>query len=450
MEKLDLVSEIQTLLQEDADHSKILELVGPLQPYDVSEILRELDHGEQLKLMGILSTEVGAEALEYLEPEIQYRILHHLHPDLAIPLLKEMSSDAVVDLLLAIHPNQAAALKKWLPESYRERINTLMTFPENSAGGLATVDYIAVRAGWTVRRTLEHIRKVAREAEVVSYAYVVDAQGRLLGVVSLRDLILADPETPLAEIVNREVISVNAYTDQEEAARILSQYDFVALPVVDKDDRLIGIIAVDDLFDVLKDEATEDIHKLGGSEPLPESYFKTPVRLLYRSRIGWLLILFVAQAFTGSVLKHFEEILSHVVALTFFIPLLTGTGGNTGSQIVATIVRGLAVGEIEFRDIARVLGRELLTGTLLGVTLAAATWLRAYLLDVEVALAPVVALTSFLIVIWSSTVAAVLPLILHRLRIDPAVVSGPFISSLVDTTGLFLYFSIARLFFGLG
>lgn len=449
MEKLDPISEIQTLLSEDADRSKILDVVGPLQPYDISEIIRQLDHGDQLKLMTVLSTEVGAEALEYLEPEIQYRILHHLHPDIAIPLLKEMSSDAVVDLLLAIHPNQAAALKKWLPDAYRERINTLMTFPENSAGGLATVDYIAVRAGWTVRRTLEHIRKVAREAEVVTYAYVVDAQGRLIGVVSLRDLILADPETLISEIVSGEVISVGAYTDQEEVARILSQYDFVALPVVDNDDRLIGIVAVDDLFDVVKDEATEDFHKLGGSEPLPETYFKTPVRLLYRSRIGWLLILFLAQAYTGSVLKHFESTLEQVVALTFFIPLLTGTGGNTGSQIVATIVRGLAVGEIGFRDITRVLGRELLTGTLLGVTLAAATWIRAYLLGVGVTLAPVVALTALVIVVWASTVAAVLPLVLHRLRIDPAVVSGPFISSVVDTTGLFLYFTIARMFLGL-
>ena len=197
LEKLDPVTEIQSLLKEGYDSAKILETVGPLQPYDVSEIVRQLDHDDQLQLMRILPTEVGAEALEYLEPEIQYRILHHLHPDIAVPLLKEMSSDTVVDLLLSIHPNQAAALKQWLPTAYRERIDTLMTFPENTAGSLATVDYIAVREGWTVRRTLEHIRKVAREAEVVTYAYVVDAQGRLLDVVSLRELILSDPETRL-------------------------------------------------------------------------------------------------------------------------------------------------------------------------------------------------------------------------------------------------------------
>ena len=449
MEKLDPIASIQTLLKEGSDSAKILDLVGPLQPYDVSEIVRQLDHQDQLALMRILPTDVGAETLEYLEPEMQYRILHHLEPEVAKPLLQEMSSDTVVDLLLAIHPNQAAALKEWLPLEYRERIDTLMTFPENTAGSLASVDYIAVREGWTVRRTLEHIRKVAKEADVVTYAYVVDAQGRLLDVVSLRELILADPETRLSELVTHDVISVGAYTDQEEAARILAQYGFLALPVVDNDDRLIGVITVESLFDVVEEEATEDFYRLGGSEPLAESYFRTPVRVLYRKRIIWLLVLFVAQAYTSTVLRHFEDTLSQVVALTFFIPLLIGTGGNTGSQTVTTLVRGLAVGEIGFKDLSRVVGRELLTGTLLGLTLAVATWIRAYILGVSVELAPVVAVTALFIVVWASLVAAVLPLLLHRLRLDPAVVSGPFITTVVDGTGLFMYFTIAKMLLGL-
>lgn len=449
LETIDLTTEIQTLLNQEAYKEKILELVGPLQPYDISEIVRTLDHEEQLRLMEILPADVGAESLEYLEPEIQYRILHHLRPDVAKPLLTEMGSDAVVDLLLSIHPNQAATLKEWLPPAYRERIDTLMTFPENTAGSLATVDYIAVREGWTVGRTLEHIRKVAREAEVVTYTYVVDAQGRLIDVVSLRELILADPETRLSELVTHDVISVGAYTDQEEAARILAQYGFLALPVVDHQDRLIGIISVEDLFDVVEEEATEDFYRMGGSEPLVESYFRTPVRVLYRKRIVWLLVLFIAQAYTSTVLRLFEETLSQVVALTFFIPLLIGTGGNTGSQTVTTLVRGLAVGEIGFKDMGRVLGKELLTGTLLGATLAVATWIRAYILGVSVELAPVVAVTALFIVIWASTVAAVLPLLLHRLRLDPAVVSGPFITTVVDGTGLFMYFTIAKMFLGI-
>ncbi|HEY8415713.1 MAG TPA: magnesium transporter, partial [Thermaerobacter sp.] len=342
-------------------------------------------------------------------------------------------------------PNQAARLKAWLPAEYRQRLQTLMTFPENTAGSLATIDYIAAREGWTVQQALDHVRKVGHDAEVVSYIYVVDARGRLVSVASLRELILADPRAPLSSVGRKDVISVRATADQEEAARILSRYDFVALPVVDDHDRLIGTITVDDIVDVIHQEATEDIQRLGGSAPLAESYFKTPVWLLFRKRVGWLLVLFVAGAYTGTVLRHFEETLSQVVALAFFIPLLIGTGGNTGSQTVATLVRALAVGEVTFRDILRVLGRELATGALLGTVMAAAAYVRAFTMGVGFELGPVVALSALFIVVWASTVAAVLPLVLHRLGVDPAVVSGPFITTLVDGTGLFIYFTIARL-----
>lgn len=438
------IAEIKALLQ-DGQMERILEYVETLQPFDVSEVLEGLTHEEQLRLVSALPTERASEALEYLDPDNQYRILHHLDERVAIPLLKEMSSDVVVDLLLSIHPHQAAALKAWLPDAYRQRIDHLMTFPENTAGSLVTVDYIAVRLGWNVHQTLEHLRKVGRDAEVISYIYVVDSHGKLEGVVSLRDLIMAQPGEPLANLVNPDVISVRADTDQEEAAQILAQYAFLALPVVDDGGRLIGIISVDDLFDVIKEEATEDFQKLGGSEPLPDPYFKTPIRVIYQKRIGWLLILFLAEAYTGTVLRYFEDTLTQVVALTFFIPLLIGTGGNTGSQTVTTLVRGLALGEIKFQDILRVLGRELATGTLLGLTLAVATWIRAVTLGVGWQLGPVVAVTAMFIVIWASIVAAILPLLLHRLRIDPAVVSGPFITTIVDGTGLFMYFTIARI-----
>lgn len=438
------IADIKELLQ-NGEFDRINEYVSSLQPFDVSEIIEALSHAEQLTFVSILPVEAAAEALEYLDPEIQYRILHHLDEKVAIPLLKQMSSDVVVDLLLSIHPLQAEALKNWLPDEYRKRIDHLMTFPENTAGSLVTVDYIAVRKGWSVQQTIAHIRKVGRDAEIISYIYVVDAHGILQGVVSLRDLIMADPDTRLEKLVNPDVISVKADTDQEEAAQILSQYAFLALPVIDDTGRLIGIISVDDLFEVAQDEATEDIQKLGGSEPLPETYFKTPIKVIYQKRVGWLLILFLAEAYTGTVLRHFEDILTQMVALTFFIPLLIGTGGNTGSQTVTTLVRSLALGEVSFSDIFRVIGRELAVGTLLGLTLSVATFVRAHLLGVGVQLGPVVALAALFIVIWASIVAAILPLTLHKLRVDPAVVSGPFITTIVDGTGLFMYFTIARI-----
>jgi len=444
-----IASEIDEALARPGGEAELLEKVSPLPLFDLSEVVLEVEPESRLKLVSLLPADIAAGVLEYLEPEEQYRILHKLSKEVAKPLLNAMSSDAVVDMLLAIHPHQAERLLAWLPKEYRDKIDELMTFPEGTAGSLATVDYIAVRESWTVERTLEHIRKVANEAEVVSYAYVVNAMGQLTDVVSMRELILADPKARLGDIANNYVISVKAHTDQEEAARILSQYDFVALPVVDDKGRLIGVVTVDDLFDVVRDEATEDVQKLGGSQPLEGSYFETPVGVLFRKRVVWLLVLFAGQAYTSTVIRHFESTLAEAVALAFFIPLLIGTGGNTGSQTVAILVRSLAVGEVGFGDMLRVLGRELATGALLGVTLGAATYLRAVSMGLGYEIGPVVAVSGLFIVVWAAVVAGFLPLMLHRLRVDPALVSGPLITTIVDGTGLFLYFTLARIMLGL-
>lgn len=437
--------EILELLQGEGKEVLIQEWAGSLQPYDLSEILNRLEHGQQLQLVSKIPESLVAETLEYLDPEQQYRILHHLDEGITARLLRQIPSDAVVDMLLAIHPLQSARLLDLLPRDYREKIDTLMTFPEDTAGSLATVDYISAREGWTVEEALQHIRKVGGEAEIISYVYVVNKRGELVQVVSLKEIILADPGTRLWELIAGDVIFVWADTLSEEAAKILSRYDFVALPVVDRHHRMIGMVTVDDLMDVIREEATEDMQKLGGSQPLSEPYFKTTVWSLFRKRIGWLLLLFIAEAYTGTVLRHYEETLSEVIALAFFIPLLIGTGGNTGSQTVSTLVRALAVGEVEFNDLIRVLQRELFAGLLLGLSLGGVAYLRALMLGVEFQLGLVVALSGFFIVIWASMVAAVLPLILHRLKVDPAVVSGPLITTLVDGTGLFIYFTIARL-----
>lgn len=443
------LEQVRAQLADPQAHGALLDVLGPLQPFDISEILLALEPEEQLRLVELLPADVGALAIEYLEPEIQYRILHRLPEATALPLLNTMSSDAVVDLLLAVHPHQAERLLAWLPEAYREKIDDLMTYPPYTAGSLVTIDYIAAREGWTVARTLEHIRKVGGDAEMVSYVYVVDGRGHLQDVVSLRELILADPSARLRDIMNNVVVSVTADTDQEEAARILSQYDFLALPVVDGQGRLIGIVTVDDLLDVIEEEATEDVQMMGGAQPLPGTYFATPVIVLFQKRVVWLLVLFLGQAYTSTVLRHFEATLANAVALAFFIPLLIGTGGNTGSQTVAILVRSLAVGEVGFKDLFRVMGRELATGILLGATLGLATWGRAYMMGLGIEFGPIVGLSGLFIVVWAALVAGILPLLLHRLKVDPALVSGPLITTVVDGTGLFIYFTLARLMLGL-
>lgn len=415
------------------------------QPYDISQRLLEMSHQEQLDLIPDLAIGDAAEALEYLEPEVQYQILHHLDDTIASPLLKQISSDIVVDLLHAIHPLQAEQLLELLPEDYREKINQLMTYPEDTAGSLMTVDYISARAHWSGEQTIDHIRKVGHEAEIISYIYVTDVMGVLVGIVSLRQIILAHPKTLLLDITTKEVISAPALMEQEEVANICSRYNFFALPVIDAQNRLIGIITYDDVAEIIQEETTEDFQKIGGSQPLTEPYFKTSIWGLFQKRIVWLLILFVGGAYTSDVLKNFQEYTKEVIALSFFIPLLTGTGGNTGSQIITTLIRALGVGEVQFKDILRVIRRELITGLLLGISLGIIGYFRAMIMGEQIDIGYVVALSALLIVLWSSFVSAALPLLLHRMKVDPAVVSGPLITTLVDGTGLFIYFNIAKI-----
>ncbi|MFD0677620.1 MULTISPECIES: magnesium transporter [unclassified Paenibacillus] len=437
------INEMKHILAQ-SDMASLIAYVETFQPYDLANCVERLEPMEQLQLLGLLPPDRSAPILEYLEPVLQYRILNQLEETQTSLVLNEMSSDVVVDMMLALHRHQADRLLELLPETYRRKLQTLMTFPEHTAGSLATIDYIAARCTWTIERTLQHIRKIGHEAEITSYVYVTGNKGELVGVVSLKNIILAEPKTEISEIVTGDVISVPASMEQEEAAELLFRYDLVALPVIDAKKRLIGVITVDDLIDVMQEEATEDIQKLGGSQPLTDTYFKSSVFHLYRKRIIWLLILFVAETYTGTVLRHYEETLSEVIALSFFIPLLIGTGGNTGTQTVSTLVRALAVGEVKFSDIFKVIRKEVSTGLMTGATISLIAYIRALILGVESNIGLVVGITAMAIVIWASFVAAVLPLILHKLKADPAVISGPFITTLVDGTGLIIYFTIAK------
>ncbi|MGE3911777.1 MAG: magnesium transporter, partial [Chloroflexota bacterium] len=329
-------------------------------------------------------------------------------------------------------------------------VRQLLAYPPDSAAGLMTPDFVAIAPYLAVDEALAQLGRVAEEAETVYYVYVTDpASGCLLGVLSLRNLVLAPRWKLVSQVMSTDVVRVRADADAETAALLLKEHHFLALPVVDEAGRLLGIITADDASDVLLDEAAEDIERLGGSQPLEEPYLRASVGHLFRKRIGWLLVLFLAEAYTGTVLRHFEDTLTQMVSLAFFIPLLIGTGGNTGSQTVTTLVRAMATGDVQLHDFWLVVRRELTVGALLGGIMALATYLRAWTLGVGLEVGPVVAVTAGFIVVWAAVVAAALPILLRRLRIDPAVVSGPFITTLVDGTGLFMYFTIARLMLGL-
>lgn len=442
-ETTSLLESYRALVAEDQPE-QLQDFLDNLQPYDISRMLERLEHGEQLDLLRHLPPAIAAEALEYLEYDHQYKLLDHLDAETASKVLAAMSSDASADLALAVHPRQAERLLSLLPDEHRQAIRRLMEYPEGSTGSRMTVDYIAVRQHWPAWRVLEHFRKVGRDTESVSYVYVLDSSGLLTGVASLRDLLLAAPDTPVSEIMIRKVVSVPATADQELGARLLRQYDFLALPVVDERGRMVGIMTADDVFEVLDFETTEDFQRISAVSPVEIDYSRASVGKLWRTRISWLLVLLIADFLSSSVLAHFEATIQAMVALTFFIPMLIDSGGNVGTQSATLIIRGLSTGEIDLRDWLRVLGKELLVGLLLGVTLGVIVYLRGFFWRGGPEVGLIVGLTMVALVVWANLIGAMLPMILSRLRMDPAVVSSPFITTAVDVTGLIIYFSVAR------
>jgi len=424
------------------DWDQAVALVAALRPPDQADLFGELPPTHQDQLLPRLDPEASADILEELEEEEAAEVATRLEADELARILDEMEPDEAADLLGDIPPEQAAEVLAVMEEP--EEIRPLLIHADESAGGLMTSARVVLHAEMTAEAAIAYLRAVAPESEDVYYLFVVDWDVRLVGVVSLRQLVVVPPWTRVETVMEPDVISVRADADQEEAARLMARYDLLALPVVDDVGRLLGLITHDDLVEVLEDEATEDIHRLGASQPLEEPYLDTPILHIARKRVGWLLLLFITEAFTGSVMRLFESELTQVVALAFFVPLLIGTGGNAGSQVSSMVIRALALGEVRFRDLAQVVWREIRTALLLGLAMGLVGLLRALTWGSPMPLGITVGLSLIVIVLWSAVIGAALPLLAARLKIDPAVVSGPAMSTLVDATGLVIYFLVAR------
>ncbi|NLN19524.1 MAG: magnesium transporter [Firmicutes bacterium] len=449
-----LIATVNNLLDAAGDDSStqktvLLEYLNELQPFDLANVLSRLEFSKQLAFLSILPVDTAAEVLSHLEFEHQYRLLDHADEQVARAILAQMASDSLVDLLGAIHPLQANEILKRLPPEDLDHIRQMMTYPPESAGGLMTVSYLSVRATWTAEQVIAHFRKVGQTVEEAGYVYVIDQYGRLVGVASMREVILAHPTTPISEIMVTKAISIPVDADQEEAARLLSQYDFTSLPVTDRAGRMVGIITADDILDVVEEEATEDIQRLGGTSPFDSHYLRAPLTELYSKRIGWLLVLLITGYLTGTIMSRFENLLNEVIMLAFFIPLLIDAGGNAGSQASTLVIRAMALGEVESRDFLRVIWREARVGILLGATLGLFAYARALLLGTPADLGLTVAISLCAIVLISSTIGAILPIIGQRIGLDPAVFSSPLITTISDAVGLLIYFEAARLIMGL-
>lgn len=440
----ELLNEIQDLIRE-REREGVVGLAERIGPSEWAALVPQLDPGEVAVLVQWLPDDEVVQLLEELDPAEAAAILRSLSQVEAATLLAGMDPDDAADVVDELtEPEAEAILIRMAPDEAAE-IRELADFPPESAGGIMTPEFVAVSRDARAAEAIAAIRHLVDEAETVNYIYVIDGDRRLLGVLSLYRLLLSPGETPVSELMAPTTVRVRASADQETAARLLTERNLLAIPVVDDDDRLLGIITEDDVADVLEAETTEDIERLGGSQPLNAPYRRSSVALLVRKRIGWLLLLFVAAGYTGTVLQTFEHELTDVVALSFFIPLLIGAGGNIGSQTVTLIVRAMALNEVAFRDVLWVAFKELRVGLILGLILAVIGFGRAELLGVGSDIGLVVSVTILAICVWSATIAAVLPLALRRLGADPAVVSAPLITTLVDGTGLIIYFEIAKL-----
>jgi magnesium transporter len=355
-----------------------------------------------------------------------------------------MSSDERVDLLSSLPDDVANKFLNLMSETERKDVEKLLKYPPNSAGSIMTTEYISLTPELTVSQASELIRQAAPKKETIYYTYVTDRQNRLIGFVSLKDIFMAKQDIPIRKIMNRKVIKAGAFQDQEEVAKAVRKYNLLALPVIDKNRKLVGIVTVDDILDVVKEENTEDFYKMAAMLSPKDAYFDTGFFTLIRRRIVWLIVLLIAEVFSGQILKNYTVALEALVALSFFIPMLLDTGGNAGTQSATIVIRGLATGEIGINQVFKVMRREAGMGLALGVVLGLFGLVRALLLEADPFLGIAVGLALAGTIVMATVTGALLPLLLKKIKVDPAVAAGPFITTIVDITALIIYFEIAK------
>lgn len=412
-------------------------------PADIALLLDELETETAVAVFELLPIEIASEVLDETGGQIRQELVEKVDDERLADLLDELPMDDAAEFLEDLPDEISDRLIGLMEPEEAAEVQELLAYEEETAGRLMTRDVVALRRQWTVSETFDYLRSL-EDAETLHYLYVVDRDNKLIGVVPLRTLVLSQPTATIESLMSRDVASVPVTADQEELAEFVTRYDYFVVPVVSKSNELLGVVTVDDVLDIFEEEVTEDIQRLGGSEPLEQPYFAVSVFQIVRKRIGWLLLLFVASTLSGEVIRLFQNELDLVVALGFFITLITGTGGNAGSQTVATIIRAITLDEVRLSNLTSAWRREVTVGLMLGLVMGAVGIVRALLWHTGFEVALVVALTLPIIVIWSTTVATVIPILADRFHIDPTVISGPMIATIVDATGLLIYFSLAK------
>ncbi len=424
-------------------------ILVPVQPADVAEAIEGLPEAMQAIAFRLLSKNEATEVYEYLDSTVQQNLLEDFRRQEVLDIVENMSPDDRARLFDELPAKVVRRLRAQLSPGEWQATSLLLGYEAGTAGRIMTPEYLSIKEQLTVGQALERIRKFAPVAEIVYYLYVTDHARRLTGIVSLRDLVISDPAEYISDIMARDIVFVQTDTDQEEVARIIQRYDFLAVPVVDSEQRLVGVITVDDVIDILEQETTEDIYALGGVQSDGDNYFQTNLFTVTRRRLVWLFILLLTNTATGTIIKSQSELLKEVVVLAAFIPLLADTGGNIGAQSSTVVIRGLNTDTIKMMGPLQVIGREALAGTLLGLILGSITTVWAYFLQNNLPVAIAVGTSLVAISILASVSGSALPFLFRSVGLDPALMSAPFITTAVDVLGVLIYFNLARIILGL-
>ena len=455
-EKRDTLLETIEEMLRQKQYASLRSTLNDLEPADIASLFEDLPEEALPLLFRILPKEPAAEVFVELEPEQQEMLIRGFSNTELKEVLDELYLDDTVDIVEEMPANVVKRILKHADPEMRKQINEILKYPEDSAGSLMTTEILDLKRTMTVADAFKRIRRTAADMETISVCYVTDEQRHLLGVVTIRTLLLAEEEDVVGDLMDPNVISVNTLDDREEVAQLLSKYDFLVMPVVDAEGRLVGIVTVDDAIDVLEEEVTEDIEKMAAMLPSDKPYLKTGIFETWKARIPWLLLLMVSATFTGQIIAGFENALAATAILTAYIPMLMDTGGNCGGQASVTVIRGISLDEIEFSDLPRVVWKEIRVGVICGATLAAANFLKIMLLDrmvfhnpINATIAFVICATMLLTVVCAKVIGCILPLLAKKMGFDPAVMSSPFITTLVDAVSLLIYFRFASLLLGI-
>lgn len=438
-----MLKNIENLIEEKK-YAEIKQILNKMNDYDIAEIFEDLPTTEQLKIFRLLQKDIAADVFSYMETDTQSKLITLLSEKEAVDIINDMASDDAADLMDEIPANVVSRLLNKVDPEARRDINGLLNYPDDSAGSIMTTEYMDLKEENTIEDAIKKIKREYDDKETIDICFVTDKSRKLIGTVKLKDLVLNDEDKLIKEIMDDDIMSVNTLMDQEKVAQIIQDYDLTSIPVVDSENKLVGIITIDDVIDIIEEEATEDIEKMAAITPTEKPYLKLNILDLYKSRIPWLLLLMISATFTGKIIQHYEAALASYVVLTSFIPMLMDTGGNAGGQSSVTIIRGLSLNDIEYKDTLKVIWKEIRVAVLAGLTLAVANFAKLLLIDkVTASVALVVCITLIVTVIIAKIIGCSLPILAKKIGFDPAVMASPFITTIVDAISLIVYFQIA-------